>query len=66
MAMLRSFAATPFIGRSPISMLPWLAVSNPAMMFSSVDLPQPEGPTRIANSPLSMARSMPFNTGNAP
>ena len=32
------------------------------MMFSSVDLPQPDGPTSTVNSPLSMSRSMPFST----
>ena len=62
MAMLRSLAATPFMATPPISMLPSLALSSPAMMFSSVDLPQPDGPTRIANSPLSISRSMPFST----
>ena len=33
---------------------------------SSVDLPQPEGPTKTANSPGSIRRSMPWITGTLP
>src|SRR5450755_1962969 len=33
---------------------------RPAIMRSSVDLPQPEGPTKTTNSPFSTARSMPL------
>ena len=32
------------------------------MMRSSVDLPQPDGPTKMTNSPSSTSRSMPFST----
>src|SRR5262245_33100047 len=48
----------------PMIALPWVVTSpvvgssKPAMMRSSVDLPQPEAPIRQTNSPLSMARSM--------
>ena len=31
-------------------------------MRSSVDLPQPDGPTRTTNSPSAMSRSMPWMT----
>src|SRR4051812_15595800 len=62
MAMSRSLGGTSLTIRPPISMVPPLARSSPAMMLSSVDLPQPDGPTSTANSPLSMSRSMPFNT----
>ena len=34
---------------------PWLGCSSPAMQCSSVDLPQPEGSTRIRNSPGAMS-----------
>jgi len=30
--------------------------SSPAIMFRQVDFPQPEGPTRIMNSPSPMSR----------
>ena len=29
-------------------------------MFSSVDFPQPDGPTRMKNSPSSIVKSAPF------
>ena len=34
--------------------------SSPAIVRSSVLLPQPEGPTSTVNSPSGMARSMPL------
>src|SRR5688572_26394336 len=37
-------------------MLPALAASSPAMMRSSVVLPQPEGPSRATSSPDSTSR----------
>jgi hypothetical protein len=37
--------------RSPISTVPAVVSSIPAMSRSSVDLPQPDGPTRTVNSP---------------
>ena len=36
-------------------MLPPSGRSNPAIMRSSVVLPQPEGPSSVKNSPASMA-----------
>src|SRR5471030_1071311 len=44
--------AGPAIGRPHISALPRVAVSKPATMRSSVDLPQPDAPIRQTNSPL--------------
>ena len=35
-------------------------------MRSSVDLPQPEGPTKTTNSPFSIARSTPLMTLTLP
>ena len=48
---------------APISLpsstaLPVVGVSKPATMFSSVLLPQPEGPTMVTNSPAPIARSI--------
>src|SRR5262249_12956330 len=40
--------------RSPIEIVPAVTSSRPAIIRSSVDLPQPDGPTRTRNSPLPM------------
>ena len=37
------------------------AISNPASIISAVVLPEPEGPSRVRNSPLPMSRSRPFD-----
>ena len=49
--MLRSLGSTSFTTRPPIAISPSVMVSRPAIMRSSVDLPQPEGPTITMNSP---------------
>ena len=43
-------------GRSPIETSPSVITSSPAIIRSSVDLPQPDGPTSTMNSPLVMVR----------
>src|SRR3954447_16737354 len=55
MAMSRSFGAMLFTTVPPIRSSPELMSSSPAIMFSVVDLPQPEGPTRIMNSPSAIS-----------
>src|SRR5471030_409728 len=40
--------------------LPLSMTSRPAIMRSSVDLPQPDGPTKTTNSPFSICRSTPL------
>src|SRR3954470_2202838 len=62
MAMSRSLGGISLTTRPPISIVPPVGLSSPATMLSSVDLPQPEGPTSTVNSPLSMSRSIPFST----
>ena len=42
----------------PIRSSPSVMSSSPAIIRSAVDLPQPEGPTRITNSPSSISRFM--------
>ena len=66
MAMSRSLGATALTRRSPIRISPWVTVSSPAIMASSVDFPQPEGPTRTMNSPVFASSSMPLSTSTAP
>ena len=46
--------------------LPAFGWSSPEIWRSSVDLPQPEGPTNTTNSPSAMSRSMPLRTSSAP
>jgi hypothetical protein len=43
-----------------------VTVSSPATMRSSVDLPQPDGPTITMNSPSAMSMSMPWITSVLP
>src|ERR1700712_830007 len=52
MPMPRSFGSAHVTSRPAISMLPSLTSMSPAMLCSSVDLPQPEGPSSTRNSPL--------------
>ena len=51
MAMSRSAGSTSLTMRPPMSISPPVMVSRPATMRSSVDLPQPEGPTSTQNWP---------------
>ena len=37
--------------------------SSPTIIRSSVDFPQPDGPTRIMNSPSAMSRLTSFTAG---
>src|SRR4051812_10962098 len=57
--MSRSFGATSLTTRSPIEIDPPDVSSRPATIRSAVDLPLPEGPTRIVNSPSATHRSRP-------
>ena len=45
--------------RPPITIEPVSLRSRPATMRKVVVLPQPEGPSRVTNSPCSIERSMP-------
>ena len=55
MAMSRSFGGTLLTTRSPMRISPAVMFSSPAIMRSSVDLPQPDGPTSTTNSPSSIS-----------
>ena len=54
MAMPRSGGSASLTSTPSIRIRPELIDSNPAMMRSKVDLPQPDGPTNTQNSPSSM------------
>ena len=66
MAMLRSAGLTPLMGRPLMKISPEVISSSPATMLSSVDLPQPEGPTSTRNSPSSTEMLVSWSTCTEP
>src|SRR5919204_580813 len=54
--MSRSFGPRSLTTSPPIRSSPSVMSSRPATIRSAVDLPQPEGPTRIMNSPSAISR----------
>src|SRR5258707_13708567 len=60
--MSRSFDSTSLTTLPSMAMLPAVISSRPASIRSSVDLPQPEGPTRTTNSPSLMSKLTPCST----
>ena len=66
MAMSRSLGSSSLTTRSPMTISPLVIASSPATMRSSVDLPQPEGPTMTMNSPSAMSTVTPWMTSRLP
>ena len=66
MATSRSDGASVVTSRPPMATRPALVPSRPAMMRRSVDLPQPEGPTKTANSPSATSRDTSDSAAWAP
>ena len=64
--MSRSAGSISFTTRPPMSTVPEVIVSSPATMRSSVDLPQPDGPTSTQNPPSGMSRLTPFTASTLP
>src|ERR1700710_446916 len=56
----------PRVGTPSTSTLPSSGRSKPEMMFISVDLPQPDGPTIATNSPSATDSVNPSTTGRRP
>src|SRR5215210_4477458 len=56
MARLRSLGSRSLTTLSSMRSVPSLMSSSPTIMFSRVDFPQPEGPTRMKNSPSSIVK----------
>jgi hypothetical protein len=54
------------VGCRRCSIVPEVMSSRPAIRRSSVDLPQPDGPTKTTNSPSLMSRSIPGMMSVAP
>src|SRR3954468_6146915 len=62
--MSRSFGARSLTTSPPIFRSPSEMSSSPAIMRSAVDLPQPDGPTRIISSPSRISRFMCLTASN--
>src|SRR5438132_455129 len=60
--MSRSFGGTRLTTLPPMLTSPPVISSSPAIMRNSVDLPQPDGPTRTQNSPSAISTSTPRMT----
>src|SRR5262245_57673827 len=66
MATSRSLGGTLLTTRSPMRISPDVMFSKPAIILSSVDLPQPDGPTNTTNSPSRISTDTPCRTCVAP
>src|SRR5687767_8245692 len=66
MAMSRSRGGTLVTSRPPMTISPPEVSSSPAMQLRSVDLPQPDGPTRTRKSPRAMSILIDFSTSTEP
>ncbi len=64
--MPRSDGGTSLTTVPSISSVPPEIVSSPAIIRRSVDLPQPDGPTKTMSSPCAMSRSMSLRTSTVP
>src|SRR6516225_8930358 len=64
MAMLRFFAGTSFITRPSMATVPEVMGSSPAIMRSTEDLPQPDGPSSTMNSPSAMVKLTSLTAGS--
>ena len=65
MAMSRSLGALSFTTWPSMISFPAVMSSRPATMFSIVDFPHPDGPTRMMNSPSAISR-LKSSTARAP
>jgi hypothetical protein len=66
MATSRCLGRSASTARPPIETDPVSCVSSPAMILSSVDFPQPDGPSSVRNSPSAMSSETPRSTATAP
>src|SRR5262249_12055474 len=66
MAMSRALAGKSVTSRLSMTIAPFVTCSRPAMMRSSVDFPQPDGPTSTRNSPSAMASWISCSTCTLP
>jgi hypothetical protein len=66
MASPRFDGGSAVASRPSITTCPREVSSSPAIIRRSVDFPQPEGPTKITNSPSAIDRSTPLMTCTSP
>ena len=66
MATLRVPAGRRVTSSVPMVICPFDTGSSPAISRSKVDLPQPDGPTKTANSPSSMLSDTSLTASNDP
>ena len=66
MAMSRSAGSISLTTLPPMLTVPPVTVSSPAIMRSSVDLPQPEGPSSTVKEPSGMVSDTPFTASTPP
>jgi hypothetical protein len=64
MPMLRSLGGSSLTHTPPIKSSPELISSRPAIIRSTVDLPQPDGPTSTTNSRSVICRSTARTVGS--
>ena len=64
MDRLRSRGARSLTRSPPITMSPDVMSSRPTIILSNVDFPQPDGPTRIMNSPSATSMLMSLTAAN--
>ncbi len=65
-AISRNFAGMGFTTRPSIDTVPDVIGSSPATIRSTVDLPQPEGPSRTMNSRSATVKLTSLTAGAAP
>src|SRR3954463_10115803 len=63
MARLRSRGALSLTRSPPMTISPLVMSSSPTTIRNSVDFPQPDGPTRIMNSPSATSMETSFTAG---
>jgi hypothetical protein len=66
MALPRSRGSSRLTTLPSMAISPALISSSPAIIRSSVDFPQPEGPRITMNSPSPMVRSIPCRISDRP
>ena len=64
--MSRSDGSISLTTLSAILQVPPLIVSSPAIMRSSVDFPQPDGPSSTVNEPFGTVNDTPFTASTPP
>ncbi len=66
MAMPRRDGGTSLTSVPSICRSPDVIFSSPAIIRSSVDFPQPDGPTKTISSPVEISRSISLRTSTSP